>query len=336
MRMFSTAVILFVALAACDSSNSAPTAPVFPSGVYNVLRAPAAPPKELMLVTCADCGKGRVYFYDADKVGARPKKSIAIENAFAIGIDDENDLYVSGGGNHRLPVIITELVAAGGKFVYSDDVYDPVNVVPQQGASPPFYVANYREPQELYFPTNGVNSAEAYDDPYLSDIGAIAIDAAGDVYVGGMSTKDKPEIDFIPHGGNAINLKLHVVAQIYALNLDTNGNLVVAESNVGVAVFSPTKRDPILWFDRSTKYDETHPVSVSFGDGGEHIYIMDDDFVRVYDYVTKQSLGVYIIPHSLVCCTAQVTIQPRVPLFDPSTYARAHPRHAYWTDTSPR
>jgi hypothetical protein len=324
MRTVFVAALLIGAIAACAGAN--------PPATSTVPTVAAKSPKELMLVTCADCGRGRVYYYDADRLSG-PRMNIPVENAFALGIDDDNDLYVSGGGNRGYPVTITEILPDRDTIIYSDQIVDPVNVVPMSGANPPFYVANYHSPEELFFPGKNRDRPHGYDDPNLGNIGDIAVDANGNAYVGGMNGKQQPEIDVIPKGGRPANLHLHLVAQIYALNLDTHGNLVAAESNVGVAVFHPTKPRPFLWFDRTTPKIETHPVSITFGDGGERVYIMDDQYIKVYDYVTGQSLWQYQIKHSLVCCTAQVTIEPRLPLFDPNAYSRTHPGYVYWTDS---
>jgi hypothetical protein len=287
-----------------------------------------------MVLTCADCGAGKLYFFDADRVGGA-RKSMRVENAFAVGIDNENDLYVSGGGNRGFPVTITEIVpGGGGGGRYSDDVVNPVNVVALNGNSPAFYVANGAGPQELRFPGGGSNRAHGYDDPNLTYMTVIAADAAGDVYVGGTNAKGKPEIDLIAPKADPIDLHLDIDAKLYALNLDARGDLVAAESNVGVAVFHPSKPRPFLWFDRTKKSVETHPVSITFGDEGNRIYILDDQYVFVYDYVSGTRLWTYRVPHSLVCCTAQVTIQPRVPLFDPNVYRETHPGFVYWTDAA--
>jgi hypothetical protein len=320
-----------LALAACNALNA-------PTGATHILTpatvqrgvAPFGPVAggQWLLLTCADCGNGAVYFYHGE-YPSKSFKSLAVDNAFALAVDDLEDLYISGGGRNS-PTVITEEYANGGSFSYSDMVNNPTNVAPLAGGSPGFYVAN--GPQEIFFPEQGIDRSNVLTDNNLADVRTTTVDSLGDTYVGGSPPGGDHEVDVIRPGEKPAKLKLDLTGLPVGLVQDTQGDLIVDEQDVGVAVFAPNKPSPIYWFDNK---NGPHPVSIVLGNHGGRLYVLDNATVYVYKYPEGKQLWEYSVPHSLSCCTAQIAIEPRMPLFDPGLLRTANSKFRYWTDFVP-
>lgn len=330
MKLFAITLVSIV-LAACTGFNSTTSGPstLMPAAARrNLVPTPTAtaPGTQFLVLTCADCGIGTIYFYR----GNHPSpalKSMTVENAFAISVDDSEDLYVSGGGNNGYPVVITEEYAQGGSFVYSDNVRNPTQVAALTGASPAFFVAD--QFHTLDFPSQGVDTSKVLIDSNISNIITTTADAAGNVYVGGATRSGGFEVDLMRPGGKPDKLDLDLPGLPVGLNLDARGNLIVDQRYVGVAVYAPGKPSPIYWFDHGS---ERYPVAIALGERGERLYVLDNATVYVYKYPEGTQLWTYSVPHGLGCCTAQIAIQPRFPLFDPRRQRADRGRPRYWTD----
>lgn len=314
-----------LAIAGCNGSNAPAGAPqvLMPATTGQVAFQTVAatkPGSQLLVLTCADCDNGTVYFYRGNHPGG-PIKSMLVDNAFAVAVDDSQNLYVSGGGRNS-PTLITEEYTLGGSFEYHDMVNNPTNVAPLAGSAPGFYVAN--GPQELVFPTPGIDQSQVVQDSNFGNILTTAADSVGDVYIGGTTPNGAFEVDLIMPNETPVKLPLKLTGLPVALELDKRGNLIVDERTIGVAVFAPGRSSPIHWFDNAVGQ---HPVSAVLGGLGERLYVLDNATVYAYAYPTGTLQWEYSVPHSLSCCTAQIAIDPRFPLFNPGA---ANGRS--WTD----
>jgi len=338
-RSFLGFVIVLSALTACGQGTSS-WSPAAPTQFGQDRKLEPSPPgasrnahPESLLFACANCYGGTVYFYDGNRRSG-PINTLSVENAFAVAVDDAEDIYVSGGGNNGYPVVVTEEYAHGGTITYNDLMIDPVNVAPLEGGQPAFYIANgptsqVQGPQYLYYPTQGIDYGYGYDDGNLSVVGSATVDFVGDLYLGGYSVGSSGyEVDLATPPSEGTNLGLHLAGQPVGLDLDTQGNLIVDEQYVGVAVFRPGKTTPIKWFDHGKN---ARPDSITLGNSGKWLYVLDGQHVDTYDYKSGKKLWTYKVPHGPGCCQAEIAMEPRVPLFDPSGYRLTHPGFRYWS-----
>lgn len=273
---------------------------------------------------------GGVYSFDGDNFGSGPTNFTAMPNAFAAAVDDLQNLYVSSSKGSVL-----EYYPAGGTFTYDNDVSNPMDVAVHAGNNPVVNVANgsgvSNYAQLLTFP-QGVDQASPLTDPNLISIQSVAVDAAGNTYVGGVSNQNGPEVDLLGASGGWIRtLGLQLTGAPRGLALDQMGNLVVAESQ-RVAIFVPGQTTPSSWIG---SYGQT-PFALSFGNAGNWLYVLYNtgpcygSCVDVYTYPAGTSLGQYTLPGS--ANHYGVALSPRVPLFNPNVMRRLHPHRKYWTD----
>lgn len=317
-----------LALAACNAFNG-PTGAreAMPSTVLRGVNpgATTEPGSQWLLLTCADCDNGTVYYYHGDHPG-QPFKSLAVNNVFAIAVDDSQDVYVSAGGRNT-PTSIREEYANGGSRDFSDKVYNAASIAPLAGAAPGFYVANDRN--EIFFPMPPDNRSRWVFDGNLNSVHATTVDQLGIVFLGGSTGRGGYEVDIINSAPKAVNLHLNLKGLPVGLFQDAQGNLIVDELGVGVAVFAPRQSSPVKWFDHE---NGSHPVSAVLNHDGTRLYVLDNASVFVYAYPGGQLLWEYSVPHRLSCCAGQIATLPRMPPFDPGPLHAANGRFRYWTD----
>jgi hypothetical protein len=273
---------------------------------------------------------GGVYSFDGDKFGSAPNGFNAMPSAFALGIDDPQNLYVSSSN----PAVVNEYYAAGGEFTYSNDIANPTAVAVDAGSNPAINVGNgsgVSGYQLLMFP-QGVNQAAPLTDPNLSSVQSVTVDAAGNTYVGGVSNQNAPEVDLFA-GSAFLNLGLQLNGTPTGLALDQAGNLVVAEGG-GVAVFSPGQTSPSSWINYGQQ-----PFALAFGNAGNWLYVLYNTYpcytscINVYAYPAGTLLGQYSLSGG--SGYFGVALSPRVPLFNPNAARRKHAHFRYWSNSSP-
>ncbi len=287
------------------------------------------PYPQTLYASYSDPTNGGVYSFDGDAFGSAPNNFVANPNAFAAGTDDSQNLYVTSMN----PAVLNEYYHGGGSFTYTNDMSNPTGVAIDVGASAPINVANgpgISGAGQLLMFAQGVDQASPWTDPNLMSIVSIAVDAGGNVYVGGTNTQNVPEIDLVSNGTTS-NLGLLLTGTPTGLALDQSGNLLVAE-NAGVAVFMPGQTTASSWIG---SYGQT-PYSLAFGNGGNWLYVLYNNppcslsCINVYAYPSGTTLGQYNL--SGASPYYGVALAPRVPLFDPGAMRRKHPRFRYWTN----
>jgi len=287
------------------------------------------PYPQTMYVAYNDPTNGGVYSFDGDNFGSAPSNFAALPSAFAAAVDDSQNLYVTATS----PATLNEYYPGGVSFTYTSGMASPTGVAINTGANAPIVVANgagISGVGQLLTFQQGVNQASPSSDPNLVSIASVALDADGNIYVGGTSVLNTPEVDLETKGSIA-NLGLHLISTPTGLTLDESGDLLVAQS-AGVAVFAPGQTAPTKWIG---SYGQA-AYAVAFGDGGNWLYVVYDtplcyvSCVTVFAYPGGSMLGQYNL--SGTAAYYGVALSPRVPLFKPTAMRRKHPHWQYWTN----
>lgn len=288
----------------------------------------ASPHPQTLYAAYDDPVYGGVYSFDANNFGSAPFNFNPIPSAFAAAVDDAQNLYISSASGP-----VREFYIGGGTFTYDDKVASPTALAANSGYMPAINVANGSGvsgyAQLLTFPQQ-VDQATPFMDPNLSAIQSVTADAAGNRYVGGISTQGGPEVDLLSTGLPS-NLGLQLSGTPTGLALDQAGDLLVTESQ-GVAVFAPGQTTPYTWIG---SYGQT-PFALTFGDSGNRLYVVYNSIpcysscINVYGYPSGALLGTYSLTGTPNYYG--VAISPRVPLFNPNAMRHKHSHRKYWTD----
>jgi len=290
---------------------------------------------ESLLVPCSSCNNGAVDYYNANAPGGITA-STAVSYANSVAVDDSDNIYVGANSATECQGLIIELYSIGGTFSYTDNLgceSQPRSIAPASGASPAFDAAEAVSYQMLSFPDQGVNSSFGYTDPNLIALATITVDGANNVYLGGTNSSNAPEVDFLTPSQQLSSLGLQLSGTPTALAIDTQGDLLVAECGVGIAVFPPGATTPSSFYDA-----HNCPSSMVFGNGGNWLYVIDHGIQRGY-----YNVFVYEYPGGGVTTEwydgmpyqdfpTQIAIEPRVPLFNPDLYRKERPYWKYWGD----
>ncbi|MBV9056721.1 MAG: hypothetical protein JO351_08800 [Candidatus Eremiobacteraeota bacterium] len=249
-------------------------------------------------------------------------------SAFAAAVDDSQNLYATTTN----PATLNEYYPGGGSFTYTNGLASPTGVAVDAGGNALIQVANgasLSNAGQLLTFQQGVNAPSPSSDPNLVSISSVAVDAAGNIYAGGTSVQNTPEVD-LETNGSIVNLGLQLTSTPTGVTLDTSGDLLVAESG-GVAVFAPGQTTPSKWIG---SYGQA-AYALAFGDNGNWLYVLYDtppcylSCVTVFAYPGGSVLGQYNL--SGAAAYYGVALSPRVPLFNPAAMRRRHPHWRYWT-----
>jgi hypothetical protein len=270
---------------------------------------------------------GALDFYDALQSGSAIK-SLPFSTAYAVAVDDQQDIYVSwGGGSHAASVV--ELIPNKKRFTYTHGIYwDPLNVAPFAGNDPPFATTEYGSKMVIVPTTEIAVGNRILRWQYLHRSGRRR--RRRQRILGWFGNHKNYEVDLITPNQKITNLGLQLDHRADALLIDEQGNLLVSEYHKGDALFAPGEMTPTRWFDDT---GVGKPDSIAFGGNGDRLYVLDGPTIRVYDYPSGRGvLWQDSVNHGLECCQAQIAINPRPPLFDPTSYRATRPAFRYWTD----
>ena len=315
---------------ATPSPPPTPTASPPPTPTPSPSPTPTATPNpQTLYAAYNDPVYGGVYAFNGNQFGSGPTNFTSLPSAFAAGVDDLQNLYVSSSSGY-----VQELYPGGGTFTYDQSVAHPSSVAAYAGYNPAIDVANGSGisgyAQMLTF-QQGVDQSTPSTDPNLISVAGVALDAAGNLYAGGTNNQNAPEVDLIASGGSPTNLGLQLAGTPTGLAVDQTGNLLVAQTN-GIAVYAPGESTPVSWIG---SYGQT-PFALAFGNAGNWLYVLYDGIpcyascIDVYAYPAGTLLGQYGLNGSSEYYG--VAISPRVPLFNPNAMRRKHPHFRYWTN----
>jgi hypothetical protein len=311
-----------IAIEVVKSSGASPSPSPTPS-------ASPTPYPQTLYAAYHDPTYGGLYSFDGDDFGSAPTNFNPISDAYALGVDDSQNVYVTSSN----PAMLGEYYPGGSlEYTYSNDVQSPTSVAVDAGSNPNIDVANgsgTSGADQLLGFAQGVNQASPYHDPNLLSIQGVTLDAVGNAYIGGTSVQNTPQVDLMAASGGFTNLGLQLTSTPNALTLDQNGNLLVTQST-GVAVFEPGDTSP------SSVLGSQQPAALAFGNGGNWLYVAYNSYgcyrscVNVYAYPAGTLLGQYSL--SGTSGYFGVAIAPRVPLFNPNHARRKHVHFRDWTD----